>query len=523
MASFFKSSKKKNAAAANKARELRQKHRSLPGGGRGFADLSSYDPDTQKSDLDKALQEHLLEAEIMAEKIKARAHRTDGEHHPTAELEEMLMETYGMNGCYFIGHTNTDMDSIASAIGGASLFNGVATRSEREVNGEIEFACDYAGVDLPPYFDDVKGSSDVCNEKGIVLVDHNEPGQMIASLGKTAFPGKDASKSDKENAMKQIARVKGIIDHHALSEGFATGHPLFVDIRPWGSACSIITHLYVRLGRPIPKTVCLVLLCGILSDTINLTSPTTTHADKVMATLLAFLAEERHPNQLAKEMFKAKTAHLTKLPPYSIVRADQKNFKMGEFMVGWATIEVNDPLPILQKSRQLLMELRVLKKEKELDFAFLSVVDIDKKNTKLLLCGENESTIAKEAFGGKFEDSSAYAGPEDDHSHDGQNCRGHSHSKGNTEKELNELTSLLHIESARAMMDIGAKISRKKEFVPPLKTLLSAGWKPSRQSVKITKAELAPSVHTEHACVEGVGCSIQRTYSLDQANQQDGN
>ena len=108
-----------------------------------------------------------------------------------------------------------------------------------------------------------------------------------------------------------------------------------MDIRPWGSACSIVAHMFVRLGHEMPISVARMLLCGILSDTVNMTSPTTTAADRVMSTLLAFMGQVEHPNQLAKEMFKAKTAYLTELPAFNLVRADQKNYAIGDVRVGW--------------------------------------------------------------------------------------------------------------------------------------------------------------------------------------------
>eukprot|EP00514_Thraustochytrium_sp_LLF1b_P009118 CAMPEP_0184555666 /NCGR_PEP_ID=MMETSP0199_2-20130426/38048_1 /TAXON_ID=1112570 /ORGANISM="Thraustochytrium sp., Strain LLF1b" /LENGTH=598 /DNA_ID=CAMNT_0026952055 /DNA_START=173 /DNA_END=1969 /DNA_ORIENTATION=+ len=496
------------------------KRMSLPGKGTGFFDMATYSGEVQDSDLDIGLRQHMDEALEMADKIHHRAHRLDGEHHPTADLEELLLKTYNLEGCYFIGHTNTDMDSIASAIAGAELFNGVATRSEREVNGEIEFACSYAKVDLPPYFDDVEGANDPNNETGIVLVDHNEPGQMIASLGTVAFPPAGVSQEVLQTSMKQASRIKGIIDHHALSDRYSSSHPLFVDIRPWGSACSILAHKFVRLGRPIPKHVCLVLLCGILSDTINLTSPTTTHADKVFATLLAILAEEHHPNLLAQEMFKAKTAHLTNLPAFSIVRADQKAFQMGEYLVGWATIEVNEPEKILAKSRSLLLELRVLKKEKDLDFAFLSVVDLEKMETKVLLCGELEVAIAKLVYGGETSNALDFSTEPDEQaeakcSH-GEHKHGvHDHGDKRKSASFSQLHTAVGINPEESLIDIGNKVSRKKEFIPPLKNLLAGGWKPSRQSVRIASGELAPKAHTEHVCVEGAGCSLHRTFSME--------
>ena len=50
-----------------------------------------------------------------------------------------------MQGALFVGHVKTDLDSIAGAIGGACLWQGTATRAERDLNGEIMYALKWAG------------------------------------------------------------------------------------------------------------------------------------------------------------------------------------------------------------------------------------------------------------------------------------------------------------------------------------------------------------------------------------------
>jgi len=87
-------------------------------------------------------------------------------------------------------------------------------------------------------------------------------------------------------------------------------------------------------------------------------------------------------------LFKAKTAFFSKLTAFAIVRADQKDYNLdNNIRLGWATVEVNNPECILDKSGELLVELRIMKKEKELDYAFLTVVDLVKKQSDLLCCG----------------------------------------------------------------------------------------------------------------------------------------
>jgi hypothetical protein len=43
-----------------------------------------------------------------------------------------------LSGCVYIGHTNTDMDSVGSAIACAELYGGTASRATRKVNNEIK-------------------------------------------------------------------------------------------------------------------------------------------------------------------------------------------------------------------------------------------------------------------------------------------------------------------------------------------------------------------------------------------------
>ncbi len=41
----------------------------------------------------------------------------------------------------------------------------------------------------------------------------------------------------------QVSRIVGVIDHHALQNStIVTDMPIYIDIRPWGSMSTIITH-----------------------------------------------------------------------------------------------------------------------------------------------------------------------------------------------------------------------------------------------------------------------------------------
>ena len=364
-----------------------------------------------QSALDRALAAYGQEVDAIAASLATRAAESasqkdaDGRRaHPTAYVESLTARISVPAGCLFVGHTNTDMDSVGGAVAAAELYNGRACLAEpvQKLNGEIMYACQYARTGARPAWsaDDIQawkashgdtvdafGSGaaplayfgDVFDPDGpgpgVVMVDHNAPSQMVPALKACVV---DAGRTDV---------LKGIIDHHALDEKISTKGPLFMDVRPWGSMCTIVTHSFLRSAKPIPKDVARLMLCAIMSDTVNLTSPTTTLADKYIVPLLTRFCGEADHNKLAQGLFRAKTAWFAALSPFECVRADQKDFESvgrdGEsFRWGWATVEVNEPGKLLSQANHLLLELQTLKDDKALAFAFLSVVDLNAKTDR---------------------------------------------------------------------------------------------------------------------------------------------
>ena len=313
----------------------------------------------------------------------------------------------------FVGHINTDLDSVAGAIAGAELFGGTAALAEPlpHVNGEIIYALKNCGLEPPLYFDDITGS-DKCD---ICLVDHTEEKQMVPSLRTTI-----------------IDRVVGVIDHHALAKNFGTKRPIYMDLRPWGSMCTILGYLFVSQRRALRKNVATLMLQAILSDTLNLRSVTTTEADRSMVALLHSYAgignatkllqdetalvtggiyQDNPIDVLAKKQFQAKTSWIVGLGPYEMVRGDQKDFVCGPWKFGISVLEVTDTTQVMNCAGNILLELRLLKKEKalssdgqtmdrtlELDFAFLFVVNVVEQTLVLLIAGGRELALAKAAF-----------------------------------------------------------------------------------------------------------------------------
>ena len=103
----------------------------------------------------------------------------------------------------------------------------------------------------------------------IIMIDHNETAQSI--------PG------------AHDADVREIIDHHRLAAD-KTNAPIYVFSKPLGSSCTL-TYLHYRMhGITIEKPYAVLMLSGLLSDTLVLKSPTTTEEDRAAARDLASIA-----------------------------------------------------------------------------------------------------------------------------------------------------------------------------------------------------------------------------------------
>lgn len=334
-------------------------------------------------------------------------HAEDNQFGGLSAYEDELRSR--LSKAVFVGHINTDLDSVAGAMGAAALFGGTAALAEplEKLNGEIVFALKNCGLEPPKFFDEFESDCPVC------LVDHTEEKQMVASLRSTVMD-----------------RVVGVIDHHALAKSFQTKRPIYMDLRPWGSMSTIVGYLFVSHRRALPKPLAVLLLQAILSDTLNLRSVTATDADRSMVALLhnyggigkaninmmqsKGIYQDSQIDFLSKKQFQAKTNWVVALGPYEMTRGDQKDFACGSWKFGISVLEVTDTAQVLKCAGDILLELRLLKKEKalvdngdgtnkmnramELDFAFLFVVNVFTQMSILLISGGRELALARAAF-----------------------------------------------------------------------------------------------------------------------------
>ena len=358
------------------------------------------------------------------------AHWTEGQsllsHLPKKE-GQALSFVPELAGAVFVGHIMTDLDSVAGAIGAAHLYGGDPAIAS-EVNTETEFALKEWGCALPATIEEtlLKAPS-----RNVCLVDFQQQSQLNPAI--------------------PMSNIVGVIDHHALqSNTIVTEKPIFVDIRPWGCMSSIIAHNFATQGKFLPKNIAGMLLSAILSDTLNLRSPTTTAWDERIVAMLVQYTKVKDVNELAARQFRAKSHSLSLMTPYALVNGDVKRFKFsstkGTVTVAFAVVETTDAPASLARAAELAPEMRAVKAADEtVDAVLLAVVDIVALTSTLIVCGRVEASLATAAYGGVVEDAE---------------------------------------DKSVATLALPGLVSRKKDFVPALTAAVKNGWVPPEAVVR---------------------------------------
>lgn len=303
-------------------------------------------------------------------------------YHCDAKTATSIFFPHQLNGCIFLGHLSPDVDSIASAIAASYLFSGIPSRSE-DLNAEAQFVLQYWQATTPLHITEAiehqqkNWPGDQKDLPAVVMVDHNQRTQLHPAV--------------------QNSAIRGIIDHHGLAGTVETESPIFTLIEPWGSTCTLIASLFVRFERPITQQIAGLLLSGILSDTLNLTSPTTTNTDRFLLTLLCRIAAVENITALAKKQFAAKSKNLPLMTAAEIVKGDMKQFSFTagmdaalqpvQYKIGVGTVETVEEYVnlVTHRKQELLQELELLRVKMGVQLIFLSVVDITNLYSVLLV------------------------------------------------------------------------------------------------------------------------------------------
>lgn len=204
----------------------------------------------------------------------------------------------------------------------------------------------------------------------IILVDHNEPRQAIAAL--------------------EEAELIEILDHHRLGNPH-THTPIRFTVDIVGSTSTLVSEQTAEVGLSVPPALAGALLAGLLSDTLILTSPTTTPRDKDAAERLsrwAFVGGGPLKGETIQSFGRAVLsagAGISNRKPEEIVSNDIKVYEAGGFKLAIAQAEVTDLVQLSEHLAPLTGALDELKDRRGLDFAMLLITDIVRGSSQLII------------------------------------------------------------------------------------------------------------------------------------------
>ncbi len=219
-------------------------------------------------------------------------------------------------------------------------------------------------------------------KKKLILVDHNEVEQSV------------------EGAID--AEIVEIVDHHRLAAS-KTQKPITLYARPVGSTCTLIYQQYQYYKQEIPKHVALLLLSGIISDTVFLRSPTTTADDHIALGDVSKIAGV-DPKKHADFMF-AQIEAIRHRDPSDVVLSDFKVYEQNRIKIGIGQVELGtlEDIPaMLESFRTALSHIAT---ERKLAWTLLLVTDVMRQESLLITSG---NSVYESHFVYEQKDNSCY-------------------------------------------------------------------------------------------------------------------
>ena len=209
----------------------------------------------------------------------------------------------------------------------------------------------------------------------LALVDHNEYAQAVNGV--------------------EEAEITEVIDHHRLAGDLVSREPIRYLNEPVGSTCTLVGRKFFHRGLMPQPSVAMCLCAGIVSDTLCLTSPTTTLLDREMLTWLSGVAGVE-PKKFTDEFF-AVGSLIANGTPDEVLNADRKEFSEQGLSVSISQVEERDLHGFGARRDDLEGALKELFKHHNYDLAVLAVTDVALHHSMILAVGQ-ESTLAKLPF-----------------------------------------------------------------------------------------------------------------------------
>lgn len=201
-------------------------------------------------------------------------------------------------------------------------------------------------------------------ERQLILVDHNELSQAVQGA-------------------EQVEIIE-IIDHHRLG-AYTTQQPILFRNEPVGSTSTIVADQFLTHGVELPPSIAGCLLAGLVSDTLNLTSPTTTKRDAEVLAALEKLAGV-NAREFIEQLFNSGSV-LTSKPATQAITTDCKEYTEGFRRFSVAQIEELGFDQFWKRKSEVIAALDVYCQSNGYFFSALLVTDVVQQTSLLLLAG----------------------------------------------------------------------------------------------------------------------------------------
>jgi manganese-dependent inorganic pyrophosphatase len=201
----------------------------------------------------------------------------------------------------------------------------------------------------------------------LALVDHNEFSQAVDGV--------------------EEAEIVEVMDHHRLGSQVVTRDPIRFLNEPVGSTSTLVARRFFHRDEEPEAAIAICLCAGILSDTLNLTSPTTTDVDRKMLEWLCGIAKI-DAKQFTDEFFSTGSLLRSGMSAEDIIQSDRKEFVEFGSRISLSQIEetgmfgFDDVRPKLQKA------LEDLCLREGYRVAALMLTDIVNHNSLVLAVGD---------------------------------------------------------------------------------------------------------------------------------------
>ncbi|MDX1680732.1 MAG: putative manganese-dependent inorganic diphosphatase [Akkermansiaceae bacterium] len=201
----------------------------------------------------------------------------------------------------------------------------------------------------------------------LALVDHNEYAQAVNGV--------------------EEAEVTEVIDHHRLAGDLVSREPIRYLNEPVGSTCTLVARKYRHRGLTPDPADAICLCGGIVSDTLCLSSPTTTELDREMLTWLGEVADI-DPKKFTEEFF-AVGSLIASGTPEEILNADRKEFEEQGLRISISQVEERDLHGFEARRHELERELGALHEANRYDLSLLAVTDVALHHSMVIAIGSD--------------------------------------------------------------------------------------------------------------------------------------